>query len=103
MPGRNRCVCCCSRRRLIRVLNSAMERLKGVSGSCPAGCMRSAASKSLKMACMIIILFTLAREMASSTSLRRRDRERKDSRHTRSLPSTMDVAKAEKSAHRSQH
>lgn len=78
-------------------LKDAMLRLKGESGSWPGGYMRSPLSSSLNSACMIIILFTRAREIASSTSLRSRQSVRKLRRHTRSLPITTVVMKEENS------
>jgi len=97
LPGRPSSTDCSCRRFQIKSLKRPMLRLKGVSGSWPGGYMRSCASNSLKIACMIIILFTRAREIASSTSLRRRHKERKLRRGTRSLPNTTVVMNVEKS------
>lgn len=96
-PGRPSSTDCSCKRVEMRPLNFSMPRLKAESGSCPTGYMRSSELNSLKIACMIIILFTRAREIASRTSLRSLHRERKLRRHTKSLPSTTVVMNEEKS------
>lgn len=70
----------------VDTLNSCILRLNEDSGSFPGGYIRSSLLKSLNTACIIIILFTRALDIASNTSLRKLHSDLKLSRHTRSFP-----------------